>query len=171
MKRFLTPLALLLLAACAPAATDPQASGSSSSAFEQRTFTLKTDRYVNDAHGFSLTASSGATVWEREEYIRLQNYEPGDDEGGLAPGEYYVEIHVATEPSEECADGVLEGKEVTIDGATGYRGMGPTGGDAGGTRFALCVESDDRQFFVIVTEDDEEGAIANAVLDSFRLER
>ena len=168
MRRFhFLYAAFLVLAACAPAAPGPSAGDTPPT---ERTFTLRGDRYENAANGFSLTATSGATVWEREEYIRLQNYPPDAEGIGLEPGTYYVEIHVAKDPSEECADGVVDGKDVTIDGARGLRGNGASGGDAGGERFALCVESSDRQFFVIATENDPEGPIANAILDSFRLE-
>ena len=111
---FATCTALLALAACAPAATTPpNADGSSSSVFLRSSFALETARYES-VHGFSLTATTGATVWEDEEYVRLQNYPPDKEGIDLAPGEYYVEIHVATDPSEECADGMAGATEVTL---------------------------------------------------------
>lgn len=134
---------------------------------------MEAGTYANDVHGFSITVPDDVIIEERDDYIRLQNYSPDTDSFRLAPGEYYVEVRVFSGASHDgtCEEAVLDGKSVTIGDMSGYRGLGHEGGDAGGKRFALCLESTERQIWVNATENSEKGPIANAILDSFRLKR
>jgi hypothetical protein len=137
----------------------------------EHTFELESDTYINQAYGFSVKVPPNTTVEERDNYIRLQNYSP-DDNPGLETGEYYLEIHTA--PAEAwgpCAEKVVDAKKVVVSNIEGYRGLGKGGGDAGGERFALCLEAPGQYYYVQATENSDTGPIANAILDSFTLIR
>ncbi|OGJ56431.1 hypothetical protein A3D88_03570 [Candidatus Peribacteria bacterium RIFCSPHIGHO2_02_FULL_52_16] len=138
------------------------------------------EMYTNETYGFSVKHPPETTVQEEEGYIRLQNYTDYDDVLGLQPGQYYLEIHLPKDPAQEgfatCEDDFAQRasepvavKEVSVGDYTGYRGPGEEGGDAGGTRHALCIETPDRYFYVQATENSDAGLIANAILDSFSI--
>lgn len=137
------------------------------------------ETYVDNHYGFSFQYPAGSTVETsrngRELYVRIQNYAmDSDSNSGLSAGEYYLELHVRDTAMGDtidtsCADTVREAKTVQAGTKSGLRGLGPIGGDAGGTRYALCVEpSDKTQIYLQATESGNGGAIANAILDSVK---
>ena len=136
--------------------------------------------YRNDAYGFEFTYPANSTVETRPDtnyqYVRLQNYTPTDDLTGLAPGEYYLEAFIfdhslGHNPSQPCSQSVIDSKPVALGTVTGYRGYGEEGGDAGGTRFALCVERPNVDFYIQGTENSAEAPLVNSIFDSFKFTR
>lgn len=134
-------------------------------------------KYVNEEYGFNFTYTGTGTIETRTDlnyqYIRLNNIHPKEDERSwLTDWEFYVEIFIFDRQknhasSESCKEQIVDGKNVTLGIMTGYRWYGREGGDAGWKRFALCIENTNVQFYVQVTENSEQGLIANKILDSF----
>ena len=106
-----------LLAACTSQPVQQQTQLSSS---ERATSNISSsnnaswETYTNDKYGFSVKHPPETTVRENEGYIRLQNYVPTDDIYGLEPGQYYLEIHIPSEPRDSgyasCKDAVMEAR-------------------------------------------------------------
>ncbi len=128
--------------------------------------TFQNNVYTNITYGFSITVPKGTRLEDNQlSYMRLQNYTPHDDVSGLGAGEFYLEIS----PTQvNCSDMVVDAKVTQLDSKTvTYKGLGQTGGDAGGTRFALCVEKPDERIYIQVTEKDTRGTIANTIFSSY----
>ncbi len=158
-----------------PAAVTPSESPTDQpSTSTAKTEILNGQNYKNTKYGFELKVPKNSTIESETqsdsttEYIRIQNYTDGG-EIGLKSGEYYLEIYIG--PESQCQEDLEQSREVTINGAVGYRGLGLPGGDAGGQRYALCIIRNEKRFFVQATEDSETGNIANSILDSFKFSK
>lgn len=135
------------------------------------------EKYRNKTYGFELSYPPNSTIETRDDlnyqYIRLQNYSATDDRMGLVAGEYYLEIFIFDHQKghkswESCTQQVVDAKKVELGVATGYRGYGQEGGDAGGIRFALCAERPDVDYYIQGTENDQNAPLVNPILDSFK---
>ena len=134
-------------------------------------------RYRSEKYGFEIDLPSGSFIdaSTRNDYVRMQNYESHEQRRGLGKGEYYLEIHIFDEGMENdwnvsCEEQVLNPVLVDVAGFQGYRGLGQDGGDAGGQRYVLCVDTDDVDYYILATER-APGVIANVILDSFKIEK
>lgn len=129
--------------------------------------------YTNTTYGFSVDHPPHTTIEDQANYIRLQNYTPTDAPTGLQAGEYYLEIQPSVNTTENtllsCAEQIQESELIEVDGLNAYLGKGLPGGDAGGTRFALCIANDTHVFFVQSTENNAEGTLSDTILKSFRM--
>ena len=59
-------------------------------------------------------------------------------------------------------------QSVELGSRQGYRGDGYQGGEAGGKRYALCIEGSDFDIQVTGTERTEGGPIINEIFNSFK---
>lgn len=138
------------------------------------------ETYTDVQYGFTFQYPAGSSVETNRsglgQYVRIQNYtdaEAGDGHG-LPTGKYYLELFVHDKEMGDTIDGVCaeemrDMKTVQVGTKSGFRGLGPEGGDAGGTRYALCVQASDKvQVYVQATEGGPTGPKANGILDSFR---
>ena len=129
--------------------------------------------YTNTKHGFELKYPANSTVEPASqsdtntEYIRIQNYSANEDRMVLRSGEYYLEMFISNS-ERPCEEELEQSRKVTINGSGGYRGLGLPGGDAGGYRYALCINRNGKGFIFQTTENSDTGSIANAILDSFK---
>lgn len=138
------------------------------------------ETYTDTQYGFSFQYPAGSTIEtshnELGQYVRFQNYTDADmgTSHGLPAGKYYLELFVHDKDLGEtinnaCADEVRDMKTVQVGTKSGFRGLGPIGGDPGGERYALCVQASDKvQVYLQATEDGPTGPIANGILDSFK---
>lgn len=131
--------------------------------------------YKNTMYGFEFQYPSTSTIEpdSNNEYIRLQNYNATDDQQGLNPGEYYLEIFISDRKlgntsSESCETLIINPVEINLGNTTGTKGLGQSGGDAGGKRFALCTKQNEVQFYLQGTQNDEQGALVHTIFDSFK---
>ena len=107
-------------------------------------------------------------------YVRIQNYDFVSERLALRDGEYYIELSFSPLVSDgpRCDELLVNAQGRNYGGyyKVGVRGEGPFGGDAGGYRFSICNDNEAtmKRFFLTVTENDPEGPISNAILDTFR---
>lgn len=119
--------------------------------------------------GFSFSLPPNSKETDSGQRVRYQNYISTDDFASLSAGEYYLEIF-QSDTTKDCQEEMDEAKNSTQLGVNITRGMGFTGGDPGGIRFALCFNYQQKGYHAQATENDQDGPIANAILDSLLFE-
>ena len=124
--------------------------------------------YKNIERGFEFQYPANSDLeTPRNGYHRIQNYSPLDDKPGLGINEFYLEFDLAR-TNEKCKVWLVNPDQFGSNNGIIYKGLGVIGGDAGGTRFALCAEKDDKNILIQVTEGNLEGKIANQILSTFK---
>jgi len=131
------------------------------------------DTYTDNEYNFSFNYPANEFTTPEtgnENYLRIQNYSSLEEKPGLLTGEYYLELHVldVTDSSETCSEQIQDPISVTLGSQEGYRGSRLPGGDQGGRGFIMCIEKSDKQILIQVTGGEEEGTIANQILDTFQ---
>src|SRR3989344_811982 len=120
--------------------------------------------YRNEKFGYEIkypTSNGYAEVSD----VRIQNYKSGvDDRIGLRSEEYYMEMSVG---KDSCKNQVIN---PTVIGSASliYQGLGEQGGDAGGTRYALCAEPQSGDNILIILTVGGSRAFANQMLYTFK---
>ena len=83
----------------------------------------------------------------------------------LSQNEYYLEMHLWD--NRVCEDEIQSPKEFSINGVKGLRGFWQAGWDAGGIRYALCINNKNRGYYIQVTEKTQNGSFAEEIFNSF----
>lgn len=129
--------------------------------------TAKWKTYKNEQYRFEFKyPTDGKLEVSQTGYVRIQNY-ISSDLPMLKKGEYYLEFNLPPN-SVTCKNLIVEAKTASQSDGIIYTGFGQEGGDAGGTRFALCAERPDINLYLQVTENNQSGTIANQILSTFK---
>jgi hypothetical protein len=137
---------------------------------------LRYSIYENTEYWFEFKYPSGSTIETRKnwhEYIRFENYIADDSLDGLEPWKYYLEVLIYDHKKDpvyakSCEQSVVDWKKITIGVASGYKGYGQQGGDAGWIRFVLCIIDAQRRYYLQATENSNDGLVVRPILDSFK---
>lgn len=127
--------------------------------------------YTNKEHSFSIQYPSDAKVIPLEEigteaYMLSIKNTPDYEQGEYLSGQFNMQLFIYNDDS-DCRRRMKNAKAVTIGNVNGYRGTGADG-PYYGYRFVLCAVKEGIHYAVEVTESDQEGKIANQILDSFK---
>ena len=144
--------------------------------FIDRADTSTWQTYRNEEFGFEFMYPEDGKLEEPNEgfgniYQRIQNYSTNAEIYSLASNEYYIETFLSKNDS---CDGNIEEPEtatpVKYGPYAGLKGKAPLGGESGGIKFALCVErgNPSLSIYIVVTENDDNGPMANQILSSFK---
>jgi hypothetical protein len=137
----------------------------------------KWQSYVSKKYGFRFLYPPGSRVKKEDDtnyqYIRVQNYWPGD-KYGLKPWEFYLEVfifdpalgHRIWKPCEKAIKSPRRTRQGNIVVYTG-RDDDP-GGDPGGFREVLCARLKGFDIWVQGTEGTRDTAQVKAMLKSFK---
>lgn len=123
--------------------------------------------YINNHYKFSINYPQNSTISgnEQDTYIRIQNYPADRETMELSQNEYYLEMHLWD--NRVCEDEIQSPKEFSINGVKGLRGFWQSGWDAGGIRYALCINNKNRGYYIQVTEKTQNGSFAEEIFNSF----
>lgn len=125
--------------------------------------------YSNASLGFSLQYSENAFIDPNtdKKRVRIENYQQSDLRY-LKDGEYYLEVALndLKDITGTCTESVVEPTQVKVGKYTGYLGFGQPGGDAGGTRHLLCVETTDTRYYFMMTVGEHTDIMKDRIFDS-----
>ncbi len=137
----------------------------------------KWQSYVSKKYGFRFLYPPGSGVKKEDDtnykYIRVQNYECGDEKGPK-PNEFYLEVfifdpalgHREWEPCEKAIKNPKRTRQGNVVIYTGSEDDPP--GDPGGFREVLCAQLRGVHISVQGTEGTQETPTVKAILKSFK---
>ncbi len=141
-------------------------------AFLEDTSTWKA--YTDSSHNFSINfpPDGGIEPNQNSSYTRIQNYSNNDNEPGLKPGEFYIEIY--SQPLNDPETSLSSAcervfKSSTLINQSFYTGEVSAGGEPGGIVKGICFISDMNDFILIkATENHPNTPLADQILSTFK---